>query len=183
MLNKEVENTRASLDQVNNVCRRLCLSIKVIFVIICIFWSISAVSMVWSLASEGFIGSGSDSNIFNLMLHIARGAIVVVLYLILVHVFEDTVHGESPFTMKQVARLRKAALALVVYAVLGLVLGYCSALLEMNGFSSGYISTEGSGNVILAIDFSPLIAAAAVFAFSYVFKYGVLLQELSDETL
>lgn len=183
MLNEEAVTTNASLNQVIRVCRGLCLSIKIIFVVICVFWFIAAGSMVWSLANEGILGSGSNSNVFSLILHIARGAIVVVLYLILVHIFEDTIHGKSPFTMKQVGRLKSAALALVVYAVLGMILGYCSALLQMNGFSSGYIPSEGSENVIMTIDFSPLIAAAAVFAFSYVFKYGVLLQELSDETL
>lgn len=29
----------------------------------------------------------------------------------------------------------------------------------------------------------PIVAAAVVFAFSFVFKYGVLLQEFSDDTL
>ncbi len=39
------------------------------------------------------------------------------------------------------------------------------------------------GNAIVAFNFAPLVAAAVVFAFSFVFKYGVLLQEFSDETL
>lgn len=182
MQNQECTQTETSLAQVNKVCRRICTAIKIIFGVFCIFWIIAAGSMAWSLASEGLFG-GSENNIFNLALHVARGAIVVVLYLIMIRIFEDTVHGESPFIMKQAERLRVAALALVVYAVLGIVLGYCSALLQMNGFSSGYISSGGSANVIMTIDFAPFIAAAAVFAFSYVFKYGVLLQEFSDETL
>ena len=40
-----------------------------------------------------------------------------------------------------------------------------------------------SENAIIPINFAPFIAAAVVFAFSFVFKYGVLLQEFSDETL
>lgn len=108
---------------------------------------------------------------------------MVVLFVIMIRVLEDAVHGESPFTLKQATRLKNASIALVVYAVLGIILGYFSTLLQMNGFSSGFISSDGNGNVIMPIDFAPFIAAAAVFAFSYVFKYGVLLQELSDETL
>lgn len=181
-MNEESAQTEISLAQVNKVCRGICIATKVIFAIFCLFWIIAAASMAWSLAVDGFLGN-PDNNIFNMALHIARGAIVVILYLIMIRVLEDTVHGESPFTMKQAKRLRKAALALIIYAVLGIVLGYCSALMQMNGFSSGYISSTASGNVIMTIDFAPFIAAAAVFAFSYVFKYGVLLQELSDETL
>ena len=182
-MDAETENTKASLDQVNKVCRRLRLAIKVIFVVICVFWAIAAGSMIWTLVNDGVFGAGTDTNIVSLLLHIARGVVVVVLYLILAHIFDDTVDGESPFTMKQVDRLKAAALALVVYAVLGIVLGYFSALMQMNGFSSGYIPSAGSDNVIMSVDFSPFIAAAAVFAFSYVFKYGVLLQKFSDETL
>lgn len=182
MQNQEYIQTETSLAQVNKVCRGICTATKVIFVVFCIFWIIATVSMAFSLVNEGLFGN-SDNNIFNIALHVARGAIVVVLYLIMIHILEDTVHGQSPFTMKQAKRLKMAAFALVVYAVLGIILGYCSSLLQVNGFSSGYISTDGTTNAIMPIDFSSLIAAAAVFAFSYVFKYGVLLQELSDETL
>lgn len=182
MAHCECIQTEESLEQVNRVCRRICTVIKIIFVIFCIFWIIAAASIAWSLANEGLF-NGSGNNIFNLALHVARGVIVVALCLIMIRMLEDTVRGESPFTMKQAGRLRNAAFMLVIYAVLGIVLGYCSALLQMNGFSSGYVSTEGSSNVIMTIDFAPFIAAAVVFAFSFVFKYGVLLQELSDETL
>lgn len=182
MSNEESMQTEASLLQVNKVCRMICIATKIIFAIFCIFWVIAAGAMVWSLTGDGLLGE-SDNNIFSIVLHVARGAIVVVLFVIMIRVLEDAVHGESPFTLKQAGRLKKAAIALVIYAVLGIILGYCSTLLQMNGFSSGFISSDGPGNVIMPIDFAPFIAAAAVFVFSCVFKYGVLLQELSDETL
>lgn len=182
MLNEEYAQTEASLSQVSKVCRAMCLATKIIFAVFCTFWIIAAVAMVWSLSSEGFLGS-SENNIFNIVLHVVRGAIVAILFVIMIRVLDDAVRGESPFTMKQAERLKRAAVSLVVYAVLGIVLGYCSALLQMGGFSSGFVSTNSSGNVIMPIDFAPFIAAAAVFAFSYVFKYGVLLQELSDDTI
>lgn len=184
MQNQEVMDTKASLDQVHKVCQRLRMCIKIVFAIVCFFWAVSAISMIWTLACVDISGGGLGANIFNLMLHIARGAVVLVLYLLLLSMFNDAILGEPPFTMKQVRRLKTASLALIFYAILGVILGCCSALLQMNGFSSGYVSSFGeSDNVIMSIDLAPFITAAVVFAFSYVFKYGVLLQELSDETL
>lgn len=53
--------------------------------------------------------------------------------------------------------------------------------MQANGVNAGYISTNS--DTIVSIYFAPFIIAAVVFAFSFVFKYGVLLQKFSDETL
>ena len=55
-----------------------------------------------------------------------------------------------------------------------------NSLTKVNKICQGVNLGDSS---LFAIDFAPLIAAAVLFAFSFVFKYGVLLQELSDETL
>ena len=83
--------------------------------------------------------------------------------------------------MAQVKRLQIIALLLLAYAVLDFVTAYNSASLQLQAINSGFISTNDSA--ILTLNFSPLIASAAVYAFSFVFKYGVLLQEFSDDVI
>ena len=81
--------------------------------------------------------------------------------------------------MLQVKRLRIIAVMLILYAVFDIAMKYNAVFLQFNGMNSGYASMDS----MLTIDFAPLVVAAVVYAFSFVFKYGVLLQEFSDETL
>ena len=82
--------------------------------------------------------------------------------------------------MSQVKRLRIIAVLLLLYAVLDMVATNAMAVMQIDVINSGYISTNSA---IVTVNFTPFIAAAVVYAFSFVFKYGVLLQEFSDETL
>ncbi len=183
MLDEELRETQLSLRQVGKACRKCVIATKVSFVIFFIFWLIAAGSMLLPFFERSFSILNSDTNVFSLILHIARGAIVVMLFLILIRILKEPIRGESPFTMRQVERLKAASAMLLIYAILEAVLGYCSALVQIGDFSAGYISSDGVTNAIMPINFAPFIAAAVVFAFSFVFKYGVLLQEFSDETL
>ena len=61
----------------------------------------------------------------------------------------------------------------LVYAVLEVVLTGVVPFMA-GGVDEGFIPT---------LNLFPFVASAVVFAFSFVFKYGVLLQEFSDETI
>ncbi|MEG0016407.1 MAG: hypothetical protein RR747_07480, partial [Gordonibacter sp.] len=89
--------------------------------------------------------------------------------------------GESPFVMAQVKRLRIVAGLLLVYAVIDSAVSFNTTLIQYGAMNYGYVSTNDSA--IIAINFTPFAAAAVIFAFSFVFKYGVLLQEFSDDTV
>lgn len=175
------DETEASLIRINKVCRFISASIKIIFILFCICWIFAAGLMVCSIMNiEGF-GDIGDTSVLRLVLYLVYGGIIAVVFIVLIRIFSDVAKGDTPFAMIQVKRLRIIAADLLLYAILDFVITYNSALLQLDGFSSGYVSTNG--NAIVAVNFVPLIAAAVVFAFSFVFKYGVLLQELSDETL
>ncbi|WP_417351661.1 hypothetical protein, partial [Gordonibacter pamelaeae] len=115
------------------------------------------------------------------IMHLLRGTVIAVLFIMLIGVFSDAANGRSPFTLEQVKRLRIMALSLLVYAVLEVAFSASSVMMQLGSINSGYFSTNGSG--IITIDFAPFIAAAVVYAFSFVFKYGVLLQEFSDDVI
>lgn len=164
----------ASLCRVNKVCKGISTFLKIAFVVFCVYWLLVVVFMAFSF-------SENDGIVLNIAMHLARGVVIAVLFVIVMGVFSDAAKGQSPFTLKQVDRLRLMALSLLVYAVLEVVFSASSAMMQLGSLNFGYFSTNNSA--IITFDFAPLIAAAVVFAFSFVFKYGVLLQEFSDDAL
>ena len=70
---------------------------------------------------------------------------------------------------------------LLLYAAVDFLITANTSFLQLDGLNSGYASTND--NTIIPINLVPLIASAVIFAFSFVFEYGVLLQEFSGETL
>lgn len=70
---------------------------------------------------------------------------------------------------------------LVLYVIVDSVASLGIPFTQVNSVDLGYASV--TGNTIIPINFAPIIAAAVVFAFSFVFKYGVLLQEFSDDAI
>lgn len=163
-----------SLCRVNKVCKGINAFLKIACVVFCVFWLLVAGFMAFSF-------SENDGIVLNIAIHLARGAVIAVLFIVLIGVFSDATKGQSPFTLKQVGRLRLIALSLLVYAVLEVVFSVSSVMMQLGSLNFGYISTNNSA--IITFDFAPLIAAAVVFAFSFVFKYGVLLQDFSDDAL
>ena len=79
--------------------------------------------------------------------------------------------------MVQVRRLRLVAGSLLLYGVLEFVM-----TIAVSSAQQGFANMTLNGEVA-TINLFPLVAAAVVFAFFFVFKYGVLLQELSDDTI
>lgn len=126
--------------------------------------------------------SSFDSNSINnvgylnlpaLVMYVFSCAVMAVTCVTLIKIFSDASKGCSPFTMIQVRRLRLMAAALLVYAILEFAITYCSS----------FARQDWAGPSVATVDLFAIIAAAVVFAFSFVFKYGILLQKLSDETL
>lgn len=168
---EEEKQARVSIGKIKKVCRVLDMLMKVIFVILTICWFFSLGSMLLSIANPNFFSTSSAS----LM------DIVLCVFFVFAGMFSDVAKEESPFTLTQVKRLRIIATLLAVYAIIDIAASYNSAFLQLSTINAGYVSTNGSA--IMKIDFAPFVASAVVFAFSFVFKYGVLLQEFSDETL
>ena len=136
-----------------------------------------AVEVSGSSASlDGFEGVSFDP----LFSTCALGVFAVVFYVVSL-MFKDIHSGESPFTNKQANRIRLIAWVLFVYSVLdtlvpkGWVIGVASDVGSMS------VYRHESGPIGINVG---MFAVSVVFYFlSSVFKYGVELQELSDDTL
>lgn len=176
MLDNEMGETQDSLFKIKRICHKINILMWVVFAVLSISWLVSVGSIIAALleASNGAL-------LLKLILCIAYGAVVATMFVAFSRVFLEVSKGDSPFTLTQVKRLRVIAALLVVYGVLDNAITNCVALMQANGVNAGYISTNS--DTIVSIYFAPFIIAAVVFAFSFVFKYGVLLQKFSDETL
>ena len=87
--------------------------------------------------------------------------------------FRDFKTCESPFEDKIVKDLKNIA-----YAMIGLTV--------MSSFNQGLefsLTDPDMYSVGFSIDFTMVIATLLVFALAYIFKYGAVLQQESDETL
>lgn len=177
MVDEDAIKTNNLLSKTNKVCRFINAAMMVVFAVFCITWILVAGTMLYSAASAGF----AVSDVFRLIFFLLSGFVIVAIFVVLIKVFFDVAKGDSPFVMTQVKRLQLISFLLVIYTIFDFVISCNTASLQLESINSGYFSTNESA--IIPINFAPLIAAAVVFAFSFVFKYGVLLQEFSDDTV
>lgn len=171
---EDVKKAEESLTKASNACKRAGILIKVVFLLLCCWWCASVVVMGLSVANPGY----SDNPVTPIALinFIFCGLAMVIICVTLIQIFSDASKGRSPFTLLQVRRLRLVSATLLAYAVLEFGMTLCASFMQQD--SSGF-PMHGTPTLNLF----PIVAAAVVFAFSFVFKYGVLLQEFSDDTL
>lgn len=177
----EILETQNSLTKVNKICKFICGLIKFVFVIFCVWWLLSSGLLFFSVFNSGGSDHTGVTSLIALALYIADGVVVAVIFVSIIKIFSDPSRGQSPFSMKQVYRSRLISLMLVLYTVLNTVFNWLiTSSPNLWNYGQGVQLGDSS---LFAIDFAPLIAAAVLFAFSFVFKYGVLLQEFTDDTL
>lgn len=173
--------TEHSLAKVHKVCRLIGIIVKIIFVVFCVCWLSTVLLMIYSLINPSELGAAEGVSVPRIALYFVHGFAVALIFVVFIGIFVDAVKGQSPFVMKQVKRLRLIAGLLAIYAIVDDVISGHIGLVQYAGLNSGYVST--GGNEIIPINLAPIIGASVAFAFSFVFQYGVLLQELSDDTI
>lgn len=164
--------------------QRICKIISVIFSVcigfLVVWWMISLSSMISLLIGiDGF--ENSEVSPLGLTLYIYHCIVIAALLIVLQRAFAEVAKGKSPFTLTQVKRLRIIAVLLLFLSVIEIAISVIAPSLYLD---QPTVSTSAANDsLIITIDFMPLIAAAVVYAFSFVFEYGVLLQEDSDEVI
>ena len=177
MVYDDAKETERSLLKTNRVCKFICMLMKLVFLLLCVWWTGSIGVMGCSLVNPDILNNVIKVNALMLAIYFASVVVMVVACLCLIRIFSDASKGSSPFTMVQVRRLRLVAGSLLLYGVLEFVM-----TIAVSSAQQGFANMTLNGEVA-TINLFPLVAAAVVFAFFFVFKYGVLLQELSDDTI
>ena len=138
-----------------------------------------------NIASCMFPGLGvsvSSDDPLSGFLSVADLCVYCAVFAIAGIVFRDISLGESPFTLKQARRIRAIAWLLLLCAL-------TEALLPTGGIvayqvAGGVFGTEyHTSPISTSLRIGPIIVALVFFVLSSVFKYGVTLQELSDDTV
>jgi hypothetical protein len=181
MVDDDDRVTQESLVAANQVCRSINGFLKILFAVFCTCWLFATALLALSWIRPDNFGEGGGSSLVGIVLFLADGVVIAAMFVIFIRAFTDVAAGKTPFAMIQVKRLRVIALLLIFYAILDFAITANSSLLNINGLDSGFFSTND--NAIIPLNFGPLIAAGVLLAFSYVFKYGVLLQKFSDDSL
>ena len=184
MICEDVNEVEASLNRIKRVCKVLGILLNIAFCAFLAIWAIFVVSYTMELANSRVGTDTFFEDILSLLSVVVMGPLVAALVKIGSNVFLDVVRGESPFTMSQSNRMRRVAIILLIYAVFEAILspGFVTTL-QLGGLDIGYRITESPLEPSIPINAGVLLVAAALWAVSLVFEYGVLLQEFSDETL
>ena len=183
-MSEEGQRVEASLDRIRKFSKVVGAILRVSFVLVLLYWlAFTALSIVSMTFSVDF-GIETTESIYVLLVLLGIGFIMAILLKIGSDVFKDVALGESPFTLVQARRFKAVSLIVLVYVLLEAPLSPgCMALLQMSGIDVGYVFVDYASSPSISINIGALLVAAVFFSLSLVFEYGLLLQELSDETL
>ena len=176
-----------NLTKATNICRFLSRLCRIAFVIIVVWGAFGIAVMIYSIVTSNPIADVMPIAISVPFVFALYSANASMLPLVFGNMLGDISKDSTPFTLKNSRRLFYIAVILLISALLEELLAIVSSQfslaivsnsIEVGDFIWDFVSSAGT-----ALNLFPLIMSAMFFALSYVFKYGVLLQEQSDETL
>ena len=175
------------LPRIIAICRFLSALCKIAFAIMAL-WGIAVLGLIcYSLATSNFDNGIPPLGLAVPVLYALYSVDACFLPILLGRILDDISKGRTPFTLQNARRLLLLALVLLLYAIIEaistsvdsqFVLSFGSNMVEVGMPSHDLASNSGT-----TLNLFPLLMSAMFFALSYVFKYGVLLQQESDETL
>lgn len=181
------DSREKSLSRVSKICKILSLLCKLAFFILAL-WCIAVLAlMCFSLSQTNFNGEILPLALAVPFLFILYSLNACLIPFIFGKMLSDISEDRTPFTLRNANRLLFLALILLMYAIFEALLASVDSQfvliagndsIEVGNFIRDFASNSGT-----TLNLFPLLMSAMFFALSYVFKYGVLLQQESDETL
>lgn len=162
---------------------RICRCLKYICIACLAIFSLAWVILVWSMVVS-LANQQQGLLIPKEFLYVAmHGLVVIALLYAATQSFSNVARGFSPFTMKQVNLFRLASLLLILLAVIDAILS-TGFLFDFEIAGLDIVANEGwqMEPAKLNIDMMTVFFAAILFGVSVLFRYGNLLQRLTDET-
>lgn len=182
MMSDEYDKIRLSLDRTKKISKVIKILFGFAFFCFTGFLVALCAVIATSLMFPSILPESLAVNVSALLVLLAFGVVTWFLLKFVFDIFRDVAHGESPFTMRQVRRLRILAATFLASAIIEAVVSTgVIPVVQAGSMGISYVASSSVEN--LSINVGNLFCAAVFFAFSFVFKYGVLLQEFSDETL
>jgi len=180
MSDDDLEILRVSIARMKSLCGVIRVVCLVCLIIFAAFWILFSCLEINQFLEE----SSSGVSVGDLMYLLLFGILVITLFVVTLKIFSDIKAGETPFSLKQVKRLRIVGTAFLAFALLDLLISSVYFFgPEIIGQYSGVILNSGIDSSFIHVNLAAVIAALACYGLSVIFKYGILLQELSDDTL
>ena len=180
MLVEELSEAQSALKRIQRISKYMAVILKAAVILFCLVWV--AIIIALGLMALSFIPSNSAVEASTVIPFGFYGFATILLLIILQGVFSDIAKGSSPFTKKQVRRFRWAALVLFLGAVLeALFSSGAQFLIQSENMNVEY--RDSSNGNILSINAGSILGSALLLTMSFVFEYGVILQEFTDDTL
>lgn len=178
----ESKEAKASLSRLKGIARPLYFVTRGIMIIFAVGWSLFFFAFFVSLVTSDF-DSSNLAGCFLCAISVAVFASVNVYILYVIgNVFNHMRKGITPFTVHVSRQIKIVSFLLLASFFLG---AFVSAL-PLGDYTLGIVkiglSKQGDG-VVANLSISTLVASMVGFVLSYVFKYGALLQQLSDDTV
>ena len=181
---EDINKTEESLSRLKRTSRIIRTLLKFSFFLFCLLWVVALIILTALLVNPQIVPGADAANGITLLFVGAMGGLIAFILRVAFLVFDDVSKGESPFTKRQVKRIRWVAYALLIYAVIDMLFPTGEAFLMQEGnFHFAYSVTNGPNNPSISINVGALATAIIFYCLSLVFEYGTLLQQLSDETL
>lgn len=137
-------------------------------------------------AAMVFVGAELFENSFEAVLSAVYGAVEMAVagavFLICALTSRDASRGLTPFSQKQIKRIKAAGWLLLGYVLFCLIWEpfVCALTLSLNNITFDVYTAEQPLDI--DINYQALLTSCAFFLFSYILSYGCTLQQLSDET-
>ena len=150
-------------------------AIGLIIAVIALFSHGSELGSFLQVIFAGQVVSGAAvpstlSIVMAVLLALALLAVMFFLFSTLRQIFKDLGNGQTPFSHRQVSRIRKVAL-------LSLILCVMENLTE--AFAQYFLFKTNA----FSIDIMWLVFTIVIYCLAYIFDYGAQLQRQADETL
>lgn len=168
----DIERYLSRVAKASAVARVAVLAFAAAFVVVDVLLVVGSARDVLGGASAGSLESLSAA--VECLLY---AVVLVVISLVL----GDVAKGRTPFTARQVSRLRFLALVLLAFVVFDAVRS--AGVLASAEWGDIYAGVSNDVRTFIHINMFALFMAVLCGCLSFVFKYGILLQEVSDDTV
>lgn len=183
MLIDEMREVETSLRRTRKICKFLKYVFKIALVFFVALWVVLLLVIALSIFS---VGPFNQLNIsLSVTLPLVFYIFATIMLLSIMHgVFRDIADKRSPFSKTQVRRFRWAAVVLLAGAVVEAVFSSgVVPIAQIDDVNVNYRDSSAARGHTISINAGSLLGAALLFTISFVFEYGALLQEFTDDTL
>lgn len=174
---KDVERGLVDLARSARVAKVI---LRIMSVGVLVIWAALAVVVNSSMNTVATYNLSTVSVAFSFLQWLA----VAVTLWVLSDVFAEIARGRSPFSRKTARKLCVAAVIMAV-AVVANIVGPVWSVTAINA-SGGYFSFSQEPNVVVNFDLETVLGAllaVVLLGMSAIFRYGAMLQRVSDDTV